>query len=79
MYKKSKRKLKDTPVLVWKEGSLYFAKSLEVEVASQGKTKEESLATLKEMLEHYFAQELFTSRFFSDKNISLENLELSSI
>jgi len=79
MYKKTKYKPKETPVLVWKEGGLYFAQSLEVEVASQGSTKEESLATLKEMLEQYFAQELFIPRLFSDTDVCLEKLELSSV
>ena len=79
MYKKTKNKSKETSVLVWKEGSLYFAKSLEVEVASQGRTKEESLATLKDMLEQYFTKEMTLSSMFSDKDISLEKLELSYI
>jgi predicted RNase H-like HicB family nuclease len=79
MYKQSPKKPKKTSVLVWKEGSLFMARSLEIEVVSQGKTKEESLATLKEMLELYFAQELTLSRLFSERDISLEHLELSYV
>jgi len=36
------------------EGSWYVARCLEVEVASQGHTVEEALASLKEALELYF-------------------------
>ncbi|MCL6443774.1 MAG: type II toxin-antitoxin system HicB family antitoxin [Alicyclobacillus sp.] len=39
---------------VTKEGSLYVARCLEVEVASQGETVEEALANLREALELYF-------------------------
>lgn len=40
--------------IVWKEDNLYVAKTLEVEVASQGKTEKEALSNLKEALELYF-------------------------
>lgn len=43
--------------LVWKEGLLFVAKSLEVEVASQGKTKKEALSNLEEALSLYFENE----------------------
>ena len=43
--------------LVWKEGKWFVSKSLEVEVASQGKTKEEALKNLQEALELYFEDE----------------------
>jgi predicted RNase H-like HicB family nuclease len=36
------------------EGAWYVARCLEVEVASQGRTVEEALASLKEALELYF-------------------------
>ncbi len=42
---------------ITKEGRWYVAKSIEVEVASQGKTVEEALANLKEALELYFEDE----------------------
>lgn len=40
--------------LVWKEDKLFVAKSLEINVASQGKTKEEALTNLKEALNLFF-------------------------
>jgi len=42
---------------ITKEGKWYVAKSIEVEVTSQGKTFEEALANLKEALELYFEDE----------------------
>ncbi len=39
---------------VTREDGWYVARSLEVEVASQGRTIEEALANLKEALELYF-------------------------
>ena len=67
MYKNIKNKPKRTPVLVWQEGGLYIAKSLDLDVVSQGSTKEESLASLKEMIEQYFSTEISIASLFSDK------------
>ena len=39
--------------IVWKEGKLFVAKLLELELASQGKTKKEALDNLKEAFELY--------------------------
>ncbi|GAA5336714.1 type II toxin-antitoxin system HicB family antitoxin [Thermus antranikianii] len=39
---------------VWREGDLWVAQCLEVDVASQGETEEEALKGLKEALELYF-------------------------
>ncbi len=39
---------------VTKEGKLYVAQCLEVDVASQGKSVDEALANLREALELYF-------------------------
>ena len=36
---------------IWKEGEWYVAQCIELDVASQGKTKEEALANLREALE----------------------------
>lgn len=44
-------------VLVWKEGGWFVAKCVEVEVASQGKTKKEALRNIEEALELYFEDE----------------------
>lgn len=43
--------------VVWKEGKLFVAKFLELELASQGKTREEALKNLKEALELYLEDE----------------------
>lgn len=40
--------------LIWKEGSLFVAKGVEVEVASQGKTRNEAIKNLEEAIELYF-------------------------
>jgi len=61
---------KETSALVWREGALYVAKSLQVEIASQGKTK-------KEALELYFEKELPTPKLSSYKDISLEKLNIA--
>ncbi len=37
--------------LVWKEGGWYVARGVEVEVASQGKTKQEAIGNLREALD----------------------------
>jgi predicted RNase H-like HicB family nuclease len=42
---------------VIREGGLYVARCVEVEVMSQGETFEESVATLREALELYFEDE----------------------
>jgi predicted RNase H-like HicB family nuclease len=41
---------------VWREGDLYVAQCLEVDVASQGETEEEALVNLREALELYFEE-----------------------
>ncbi|MEK7064462.1 MAG: type II toxin-antitoxin system HicB family antitoxin [Patescibacteria group bacterium] len=39
--------------LIWKEGNLFVAKAVEVEVASQGKTREKAIENLEEALDLY--------------------------
>lgn len=39
--------------IVWKEDKLYVAKFLELEIASQGKTKDEAMISLREALDLY--------------------------
>jgi predicted RNase H-like HicB family nuclease len=39
---------------LWREGDLWVAQGLEVDVASQGETEEEALANLEEALELFF-------------------------
>ena len=41
-------------VTVWKEDDWFVAQCLEVDVASQGSTEEEALASLREALELHF-------------------------
>lgn len=41
---------------IWKEGTWYVAQCIEIDVASQGKTKEEALANLREALELHFEE-----------------------
>ncbi len=41
-------------VTVWEEDNWFVAQCLEVDVASQGKTEEEALASLREALELHF-------------------------
>lgn len=53
--------------IVWKEGEIFVARFLEIELASQGKTKNEAIKNLKEALDLYF----------EDENI--ENLSFPSI
>lgn len=43
--------------IIWKEEELFVAKFLEFELASQGKTKKEALANLKEALDLYLEDE----------------------
>jgi len=38
---------------VWREGQLFIARCLQLDVASQGQTEEESLANLREAVELY--------------------------
>ena len=40
---------------VWQEGDWYVAQCLEMDVASQGESEEESLANLHEALRLYFS------------------------
>lgn len=47
--------------IVWKEDKLFVAKFLELELASQGKTKNEALKNLKEALDLYLEDEKINS------------------
>ena len=41
---------------VWREGNWFVSQCLEIDIASQGETEEEALASLKEALELYFEE-----------------------
>lgn len=49
--------MKNLHYVIWKEGKWFVARSLEVEVASQGKTEKEAVNNLREALELYFEDE----------------------
>lgn len=46
---------------VYKEGDWYVAQALEVDVASQGETADDALASLREALELHFEPPIATS------------------
>jgi predicted RNase H-like HicB family nuclease len=48
---------KSLPAVVWKEKSLFVAKFVGLELASQGETKKEALQNLKEALDLYLEDE----------------------
>ena len=54
--------------VVWREGNLFVAKFLELELASQGKTKNEAIKNLREALELYLEDE-------DIKRLSLPSIE----
>lgn len=49
--------MKNLHYVIWKEGKWFVARSLEIEVASQGRTEEEAASNLREALELYFEDE----------------------
>jgi len=61
--------------LVWKEGRLFVAKALEVEVASQGTSRVSALKNLREALDLYFEDKGRTAK----KIEPLSNVELHQI
>jgi len=75
--KKVKNFYQSLTALVFKEEKWYVAKCLEVEVASQGKTKKEALKNLKEALELYFEDEKKIDFKLSYQDVSLEKISFS--
>lgn len=61
--------------LVWQENDLFVAKTVEIELASQGKTSQEALQNLEEAIELYFENEKINTKSIS----FLSNLELHRI
>ncbi len=53
--------MKNLHYVIWKEEEYFVVRSLEVEVASQGKTRTEAIANLQEALELYFEDQPDTS------------------
>jgi len=71
---KTKQKLKSgLHALVWREDTWFVAKCVEVEVASQGKSKQEALRNVEEALALYFENEKVSAP------PSLSNLELTDV
>ena len=62
--------------LVWQEGNLFVSKAIEVEVASQGKTKKEAILNLKEALELFFENEPTEIIPQEQTNISFEKVRI---
>lgn len=54
--------------IIWKEEKTFVAKFLELELASQGKTKEEAAKNLKEALDLYLEDENVSSISFPSIN-----------
>ncbi|MBI4091638.1 MAG: type II toxin-antitoxin system HicB family antitoxin [Candidatus Levybacteria bacterium] len=54
--------------IVWREKNLFVAKFLEIELASQGKTRKEALRNLEEALALYLEDE-------PSKNLKLPSIE----
>lgn len=48
---------KTIQAIVWREGDLFVAKSVGIELASQGKTQKEALDNLQEALDLYLEDE----------------------
>ncbi len=64
--------------VVWKEKKLFVAKFLELELASQGKTRDEALKNLKEALELYLEGEKGGSLLFpSIENVTTQKVLLN--
>ena len=59
--------------LVWREGSWYVSKGIEINVASQGKNKKKAIANLEEAIALYLEDEKVTPKS------NLQNPELVSI
>lgn len=63
--------------IVWKEERLFVAKFLELELASQGQTKQQALKNLKEALDLYLEDENIRSLSFpSIDNVSTQVITL---
>ena len=72
--KRVKNIFHEVSALVWREGKLHIARAVEVEIASQGKTKKEALDNLKEALELYFEDDPKLNPKSSFKNLTLEKV-----
>ena len=69
--------------IVWKENKIFVAKFLEIELASQGKTKEEAVKNLKEACELYIEEmgipEGISSEHIIVTSFGIEENEITSV
>ncbi len=63
--------------IVWKEDKIFVAKFLEVELASQGKTKEEAIKNLKEALDLYLEDEPKNVLFPQIDKVSFQKIQIN--
>lgn len=71
---------RNLPVLVWQEDKWFIAKTLGLEIASQGLTRKEALENLQEAVELYWEEEKEGAPPLSAVNIlKFRNLELTRI
>lgn len=62
--------------IVWKENKFFVAKFLEIELASQGKTKKEALKNLKEALELFMEDEKSNLSFPSINEVTTQAISI---
>ena len=62
--------------IVWKENKLFVAKFLEIELASQGKTKKEAIKNLKEALELFIEDEKSNLSFPSINEVTTQAISI---
>lgn len=66
---------KTLPAIIWKEGNLFVAKFIGLELASQGKTKKEAVKNLSEALDLYLEDEgVKVSPLNIPQNIEMEDI-----
>ena len=71
-------KTKLVHAIIWKEEKLYVAKLLEVEIASQGKTKDEAIKNLREALDLYLEDEIISNLYIPTiENVSAQTVTLN--
>lgn len=71
-------KSKQLHAVIFKENNLYVAKLLEIELASQGKTRDEAFQNLKEAFELYIEDEgLENTSFPSIENLSTQSFTIN--
>ncbi len=63
--------------IIWQENKIFVAKFLEIELTSQGKTKEEALKNLKEALDLYLEDEPKKISFPSVNNVSFQKFPVN--